>query len=67
MRRRGRVAQYTKKSKIARLPPYLAVNFVRFAWRKDTNKRAKILRTVSFPEVPDGPTRIASADLPSFS
>jgi len=26
---------------------------VRFAWRKDTNKRAKILRTVSFPDVLD--------------
>jgi ubiquitin carboxyl-terminal hydrolase 14 len=49
----GRTAQYTKKSKLARLPPYLPVQFVRFAWRKDTNKRAKILRPVSFPEVLD--------------
>jgi len=49
----GREAQYKKASKIARLPPYLAVQFVRFAWRKDTNKRAKILRPVSFPEVLD--------------
>jgi len=49
----GRGAQYKKQSKIARLPPYLAVQFVRFAWRKDTNKRAKILRPVSFPEVLD--------------
>jgi ubiquitin carboxyl-terminal hydrolase 14 len=45
----GRDAQFSKKSKIARLPPVLAVQFVRFAWRKDTAKRAKILRTVSFP------------------
>jgi ubiquitin carboxyl-terminal hydrolase 14 len=29
------------------------VQFVRFAWRKDTAKRAKILRTVSFPPVLD--------------
>merc|ERR1719465_304128 len=49
----GREAQYSKKSKIARLPPVLAVQFVRFAWRKDTAKRAKILRTVSFPTVLD--------------
>ena len=49
----GREAQFSKKSKIARLPPCLAVQFVRFAWRKDTAKRAKILRTVSFPEVLD--------------
>jgi len=49
----GREATYKKASRLARLPPYLAVNFVRFAWRKDTNKRAKILRTVSFPEVLD--------------
>merc|ERR1719164_393150 len=49
----GREAQFSKKSKIARLPPVLAVQFVRFAWRKDTAKRAKILRTVSFPAVLD--------------
>ena len=49
----GREAQFSKKSRIARLPPYLAVQFVRFAWRKDTAKRAKILRTVSFPPMLD--------------
>ena len=49
----GREAQYSKKRKIARLPPILTVQFVRFAWRKDTGKRAKILRTVSFPPVLD--------------
>lgn len=49
----GRDVQYSKKSRISRLPPYLAVQFVRFAWRKDTNKRAKILRSVSFPDVLD--------------
>lgn len=48
-----RESVYKKESKIARLPPYLAVQFVRFAWRKDTNKRAKILRPVSFPDVLD--------------
>ena len=49
----GREAQFSKKSKMARLPPVLAVQFVRFAWRKDTAKRAKILRQVSFPSVLD--------------
>ena len=29
------------------------MQFVRFAWRKDTAKRAKILRTVSFPPMLD--------------
>ena len=48
-----REAPYSKKSTLARLPPVLAVQFVRFAWRKDTAKRAKILRTVSFPPVLD--------------
>ena len=49
----GRDAQYEVKRQIARLPPYLAVQFVRFAYRQDTNKRAKILRNVTFPDVLD--------------
>lgn len=49
----GREAAYQKTAELARLPPYLAVNFVRFAWRKDTAKRAKILRPISFPDVLD--------------
>lgn len=49
----GREAAYQKTAQLARLPPYLAVNFVRFAWRKDTAKRAKILRPISFPDVLD--------------
>ena len=40
----GRAALYRKTSKIARLPSYLTVNFVRFFWRRDTSKKAKILR-----------------------
>lgn len=40
---------YTKKGKISRLPQYLTVHFVRFFWRRDTNKKAKILRKVTFP------------------
>ncbi|RYN34736.1 Ubiquitin carboxyl-terminal hydrolase 6 [Alternaria arborescens] len=46
----GRNALYTKTSKIARLPKHLPVHFVRFDWRKDTNKKAKIMRKVTFPE-----------------
>ena len=49
----GRDAAYSKRSRLARLPPIFAVQFVRFAFRKDTNKRAKILRTVSFPPMLD--------------
>ncbi|KAH7398698.1 hypothetical protein DE146DRAFT_613268 [Phaeosphaeria sp. MPI-PUGE-AT-0046c] len=46
----GRNAVYTKTSRIARLPKHLPVHFVRFDWRKDTNKKAKIMRKVSFPD-----------------
>jgi ubiquitin carboxyl-terminal hydrolase 14 len=45
-----RDATYTKTSKITRLPKYLTVHFVRFDWRRDTNKKAKIMRKVSFPK-----------------
>ena len=38
----GREAQYKKEARLARLPPYLPVQFVRFAWRKDTNKRSAL-------------------------
>lgn len=46
----GRNALYTKTSRIARLPKHLAVHFVRFDWRRDTNKKAKIMRKVTFPD-----------------
>ncbi|EAT85052.1 ubiquitin carboxyl-terminal hydrolase [Parastagonospora nodorum] len=46
----GRNAVYTKTSRIARLPKHLPVHFVRFDWRKDTNKKAKIMRKVTFPD-----------------
>jgi ubiquitin carboxyl-terminal hydrolase 14 len=46
----GRDAIYTKTSRIARLPKHLPVHFVRFDWRKDTSKKAKIMRKVSFPD-----------------
>lgn len=45
-----RNALYTKTSRIARLPKYLTVHFVRFDWRRTTGKKAKIMRKVTFPE-----------------
>lgn len=45
-----RNAIYTKTAKISRLPQYLTVHFVRFYWKRETQKKAKILRKVSFPK-----------------
>ncbi|KAK3364428.1 hypothetical protein B0T25DRAFT_530153 [Lasiosphaeria hispida] len=44
-----REAVYTKKSKISRLPRYLTVHFVRFFWKREVQKKAKIMRKVVFP------------------
>ncbi|KAK9479466.1 hypothetical protein V1514DRAFT_327988 [Lipomyces japonicus] len=41
--------QFTLSKKISRLPKYLTVHFVRFYWRRDTGKKSKILRKVTFP------------------
>ncbi|EHK22619.1 uncharacterized protein TRIVIDRAFT_71255 [Trichoderma virens Gv29-8] len=46
----GRDATYTKKSKISRAPKYLTVHFVRFFWKRETKKKAKIMRKVTFPQ-----------------
>jgi ubiquitin carboxyl-terminal hydrolase 14 len=46
----GRDAMFTKTSKISRLPKYLTVHFLRFDWRRSTNKKAKIMRKVTFPK-----------------
>ncbi|OJD35612.1 ubiquitin thiolesterase [Diplodia corticola] len=46
----GRNSMYTKTSRIARLPKYLPIHFMRFDWRKDTSKKAKIMRKVTFPQ-----------------
>lgn len=45
----GRQATFTKSSRISRLPKYLTVHFVRFFWRRDVNKKTKIMRKVGFP------------------
>ncbi|KAH6651749.1 ubiquitin carboxyl-terminal hydrolase 14 [Truncatella angustata] len=44
-----REATYTRTSKISRLPKYLTVHFVRFFWKRETQKKAKIMRKVTFP------------------
>ena len=44
-----REAVYTKNSKVARLPKYLTVHFVRFFWKRQAQKKAKIMRKVTFP------------------
>lgn len=44
-----RDAVYTKRSKISRLPKYLTVHFVRFFWKREVQKKAKIMRKVVFP------------------
>lgn len=40
---------YEVSKTITRLPKYLTVHFVRFFWRRDTQKKSKILRKVQFP------------------
>ncbi|KAI5307293.1 hypothetical protein KEM56_000841 [Ascosphaera pollenicola] len=45
-----RNAVYSKQSRITRLPKYLTVHFVRFFWKRDSQKKAKIMRKVTFPE-----------------
>jgi len=45
----GRNAQYTKHSRFSRLPGNLTVHMVRFYWRQDIQKKAKIMRKVKFP------------------
>lgn len=46
----GRDAVYTKKSQISRAPKYLTVHFMRFFWKRETQKKAKIMRKVTFPQ-----------------
>ncbi|KZV70522.1 cysteine proteinase [Peniophora sp. CONT] len=45
----GRDADYAMRSRFSRLPTYLTVHMVRFTWRQDINKKAKIMRQVKFP------------------
>ncbi|THH14376.1 hypothetical protein EW146_g5944 [Bondarzewia mesenterica] len=45
----GRDAMYKAHSRLERLPSYLAVHMVRFAWKQNIGKKAKIMRQVKFP------------------
>lgn len=45
----GANATYKVSRTLMRLPKYLTVQFVRFYWKRDTNKNSKILRRVQFP------------------
>jgi len=45
----GRDADYLHHSRLERLPTYLTIHMVRFAWRADIGKKAKIMRKVKFP------------------
>jgi ubiquitin carboxyl-terminal hydrolase 14 len=45
-----RDAPFTKTSRISRVPKYLTVHFVRFFWKRETQKKAKIMRKVTFPQ-----------------
>ena len=45
-----RTAVYDETRRITRLSEYLFVHFVRFYWRRDINKKTKIMRKVKFPK-----------------
>jgi len=45
----NREAKYKKTSLISKLPFYLTVHFVRFFWKSDIQKKAKICKPVAFP------------------
>lgn len=45
----GREAVYTKTTRVTRLPKYLTCHFVRFYWKREIQKKAKIMRKVTFP------------------
>ena len=46
----NRQAMYTQKSRLSRIPTNLTVHMVRFAWKREIGKKAKIMRRVAFPQ-----------------
>jgi ubiquitin carboxyl-terminal hydrolase 14 len=46
-------AQFTRTSRLSQLPEYVFVHMVRFSWRNDIQKKAKILKPISFPTILD--------------
>jgi ubiquitin carboxyl-terminal hydrolase 14 len=49
----GRNCVYSRSLRIANLPPFLAVKFVRFQYDSATQKKKKILRQVAYPAILD--------------
>jgi len=45
----GREAKYVRSSKIAKLPCYLTIQFMRFYWKSEKSLKAKIVKPVEFP------------------
>ena len=45
----GRQALYATKSRATRLPKYVVTQLVRFYYKQDTQKKAKVLRPIKFP------------------
>ena len=45
----GRDVVFSGSSKVAKLPPWLNVQMVRFYWKQDIQAKAKIMRAVTFP------------------
>ena len=57
----GRDAVYSQHSRLERLPAYLTVHMVRFAWKADISKKVKIMvRELQ-------PTQASGVDCPCFS
>eukprot|EP01006_Ploeotia_vitrea_P023580 TRINITY_DN56112_c0_g1_i1.p1 TRINITY_DN56112_c0_g1~~TRINITY_DN56112_c0_g1_i1.p1 ORF type:complete len:497 (-),score=89.73 TRINITY_DN56112_c0_g1_i1:198-1688(-) len=48
-----RDAVFLKEAKLTKLPEFLTVQLVRFCWKADVKKKAKILRPVVFPTTID--------------
>ncbi|KAL5479043.1 UBP6 [Sanghuangporus weigelae] len=46
----NRQAVYSQQSRLSRIPVNLMVHMVRFAWKRDIGKKAKIMRRVAFPQ-----------------
>lgn len=49
----GREAAFKRTGRIQHLPEYLIVHMVRFSWKSDIQKKAKILKPITFPLVLD--------------
>ena len=46
----NRQSIYTQRSRLSRIPINLMIHVVRFAWKREIGKKAKIMRRVAFPQ-----------------